>query len=497
MLKRNLSRLLAVFFILVWSSVGYAAMLEEKVQEYQYANGLRLLVVERHASPTFAAYLTIGVGAVDENSNTRGAAHLLEHMLFKGTQTLGTNDYAKEKPLLEEIAGVGARIDALKNDPLTDPAELQKLQARLVELQKEHQQYVVKDEFSSIYAENGGTGYNAFTSKDLTTYLISLPSNKLELWALIESDRMKNAVLREFYTERDVIHEERRRSYESRPGGMLYETLLANAFTVHPYRYPIIGWHSDIENLTLAETEDFHQRYYAPVNSVIALVGDVDFKQAVEVVGRYFGDIATGTPVPPVSAVEPDQRGEKRIHVTFDAEPQMAIAYHKPAMPAREDYVFDLIDLILSDGRTSRLYRSIVEQQQLAASVSTYGAPGSRFDNLFVISASPRYPHTVEEVEQAIYVELERLAAEPVSAAELTKALNRLRADHLRGMQSNGGLARTLTYMQTVARDWRYLARYDEVISTITADEIMAAAKTYLIARNRTVVTLSKETPGS
>lgn len=497
MLKRNSVRLTAVFFILLWAGAGMAASLEEKVQEHQFANGLRLLVVERHASPTFAAYLTIGVGAVDENSDTRGAAHLLEHMLFKGTQTLGTTDYAREKPLLDEIAMVGASIDALKNDPRADPAELEKLRLRLAELQQEHGRYVVKDEFSRIYAENGGTGYNAFTSKDLTTYLVSLPSNKLELWAMIESDRMKNAVLREFYTERDVIQEERRRTYESRPGGMLYETLLANAFTVHPYRYPIIGWHSDIENLTLAETLDFHQRYYAPVNSVIALVGDVDFQQAVAVVGRYFGDIGPGTAVPPVPAVEPGQRGEKRVHVTFEAEPELAIAYHKPTLPAREDYVFDLIDLILSGGATSRLYRSIVEEQQLASDISTYGAPGSRYDNLFVISASPRYPHSIEEVEQAIYVELERLATEPVSTLELTKAVNRLRADHLRGMQSNGGLARTLTYLQTVARDWRYLARYDEVIATVTPEEIMAAAKTYLTARNRTVVTLSKEIPSS
>ncbi|PNU19443.1 insulinase family protein [Geothermobacter hydrogeniphilus] len=493
MLRSTLLRLSTAFFILFLCSPSRAATLEDKVREHQFANGLRLLVVERHASPTFAAYLTIGVGAVDENSETRGVAHLLEHMLFKGTKTLGTTDYAAEKPLLDKIAAVGGEIDRLKNDPAADRKRLKTLRQQLTELQKQHRRFVVKDEFSRIYAENGGTGYNAFTTKDSTTYLISLPSNKLELWALIESDRMKNAVLREFYTERDVIQEERRRSYESNPGGMLYETLIANAYTVHPYRNPIIGWHTDIANLTLAETREFHRRYYAPINTVIALVGDIDFDRAVAMVERYFGDIPPGTRVPPLAVVEPPQKGEKRIHIDFDAQPQMAIAYHKPTLPAREDYVFDLIDLILSGGPTSRLYKSLVQKQQLATRVSTYGAPGARYDNLFVISAAPRYPHTLAEVEQAIYAELERLTREPVSETELDKARNRLKVDHLQGMQSNNGLARSLTYFQTVAHDWRYLARYQQVISSITASEIMQVAKTYLTADNRTVVTLSKE----
>lgn len=487
--------LYATFFILLSSTSLWASPLEEKVQEHQFDNGLRLLVVERHASPTFSAYLTIGVGAVDETSETRGVAHLLEHMLFKGTKTLGTTDYTKEKPLLDQIAAVGGKIDRLKNDPDVDPVQLQKLRDELRSLQKKHSKFVVKDEFSRIYAQNGGSGYNAFTTKDSTTYLISLPSNKLELWALIESDRMKNAVLREFYTERDVIREERRRSYESSPGGMLYETLVANAYKVHPYRNPIIGWHSDIENLTLKETEDFHRRYYAPINTVIALVGDINFDQAVAMVGRYFGNIAPGTPVPPLSVVEPQQTGEKRVQIDFDAQPQLSIAFHKPTLPAREDYVFDLIDLILSGGRTSRLYKALVQDQQVAASVSTYGAPGSRYDNLFVISAAPRYPHSLQDVEKAIHVELARLASVPVSAEELAKARNRLKTDQLHGMQSNSGLARSLTYFQTVAKDWRYLARYQEAISDVTAEEIMQVARTYLIKDNSTVVTLSKENP--
>jgi predicted Zn-dependent peptidase len=480
-----------LLFLLI-ATAAIAQPLEEKVREHTFANGLKLLVVERHESPTVAAYITIGVGSVDETSPQRGVAHLLEHMLFKGTQTLGTTDFKKEKPLLEAIEKVGSALDALKNRKDGDPQRLAELTEQLAKLQQEHKQYVVKDEFSRIYAENGGAGYNAFTSKDLTTYLVSLPANKLELWAAIEADRMQNAVLREFYTEREVVREERRRSYESSPDGMLYENLIATAFTVHPYRHPVIGWDSDIRNLSLAETRDFLHRYYAPVNTVIALVGDIDTAAAIRLVERYFGPIPAGTPVPPVTAVEPPQRGEKRLHIEFDAEPQVAIAFHKPTLPERDDYVFDLIDLILANGRTSRLYRSLVLEKQLATSVSVYGAPGARYNNLFIIAAVPRHPHTTAEVEAAIHAELARFGHEPVSAAELEQARNRLRVDRLRMLKGNNGLARMLTYYQTVAGGWRYLVTYDREVATITAEEVMAVARAYFVPANRVVVSLGK-----
>jgi predicted Zn-dependent peptidase len=489
---RRLGAALLLLLLLLGAAAAFAQPLEEKVREHTFANGLRLLVVERHESPTIAAYITIGVGSVDETSPQRGVAHLLEHMLFKGTKTLGTTDYKKEKPLLEAIEQAGSALDALRNRQDADPQKLAELTERLARLQQEHKRYVVKDEFSRIYAENGGVGYNAYTSKDLTTYLVSLPANKLELWAAIEADRMQNAVLREFYTEREVVREERRRSYESSPDGMLYENLIATAFTVHPYRHPVIGWDSDIRNLSLVETRDFLHRYYAPVNTVIALVGDIDTDAAIGMVERYFGPIPPGTPVPPVTAVEPPQRGEKRLHIEFDAEPQVAIAFHKPTLPERDDYIFDLIDLILANGRTSRFYRSLVLEKELATAVSTFGAPGSRHDNLFVISAAPRHPHTAAEVEAAVYAELERLGREPVSADELEQARNRLRVDRLRMLKGNSGLARMLTYYQTVAGDWRYLVSYDREVATVTAEEVMTAARTYFTTVNRTVVTLGK-----
>jgi predicted Zn-dependent peptidase len=484
--------LLCVVTFLLISGPVQSAPLEERVIGYSLDNGLKLLVVERHDAPVVSAYITIGVGSVHETSETRGVAHLLEHMRFKGTRTLGTTDFRAEQPLLREIEQVGSELDALRIEPDRNRERIAALQVRLAELQEQHKKYVVKDVFAQIYSENGGVGFNAFTSKDMTTYLISLPSNKLELWALVESDRMRNSILREFYTERDVIREERRRSYDTNPSGLVYEALLANAFTMHPYRNPIIGWHSDIANLTLKETRDFMERYYAPINTVIALVGDVRAEQALVLVEKYFGDLPTGTPVPVVAAVEPAQEGEKRVTINFDAEPQLAIAFHKPTLPHKDDYTFDLIDQILGQGRTSRLYKSLVEEQQLATSVSVYGAPGARYPNLFVINAIPRYPHTSAEVEAAIYRELDQLKAVPVSDLELTKARNRLVTDQLRQLKTNQGLARMLTSYQSLLGDWRYLAEYEQEIERLTAEDLMAVARTYFTEQNRTVVSLEK-----
>ncbi|TLM68889.1 MAG: insulinase family protein [Deltaproteobacteria bacterium] len=490
MLTRCLFLLTAVLLAPV---LALATPLADKVVEHRLGNGLRLLMVERHDTPTVSAYITLGVGSVHESSETRGVAHLLEHMLFKGTTTLGTTDYRAEEPLLLEIEQVGSELDRLRLQPAADPVRVADLEARLKTLQEQHKAFVVKDAFAQLYSESGAVGFNAFTSKDMTTYLVSLPANKLELWALLESDRMKNAVLREFYTERDVVREERRRSYESNPDGLLYETLVSTAFTVHPYRNPIIGWHTDIANLTLAETRDFLRRYYAPVNTTIALVGDFRAAEAVALVERYFGGIAPGEPVPAVAAVEPEQAGEKRVAIEFDAEPQLAIAFHKPTLPDRDDYAFDLIDQVLGQGRTSRLYRRLVEKEQLATAVAVYGAPGSRYPNLFVIEAVPRHPHTSAEVEAAILDELERLKNEPVSATELTRARNRLLTDNLRALRSNSGLARMLTTYQVLAGDWRYLVDYETRIGELTAEDLRATAQRWFTSKNRTAVTLQRK----
>ncbi len=482
--------ILTLLFITTFAQGGFSAQsLKDKVQEYHLDNGATVLLVERHNSPTVAAYISFCVGGANETSEELGVAHLLEHMLFKGTKTLGTTNYPVEKKLLVQIKNVGQQIDKMKNSHQADEQEFQQLRDQLAELQQQQQKLVVKNEFSRIYAEHGGVGYNAYTGKDSTTYLINLPANKLELWAAIESDRLQNAVFREFYTERDVVHEERRRSYESSPGGLMYETLLATAYKVHPYRNPIIGWNSDIENLDPDRIREFFDKYYAPTNMVITLVGDFDGQSTLKMIDNYFGKLKPGTPVPPIIAREPEQQGERRVLVNFDAEPQLMIAYHKPTLPHRDDYIFDIIMQILTDGRTSRLYRSLVIEKQLVTDADAFGAPGSRYNNLMVLSLEPRSNISSTAVETAVYAELERLKTEPLSDTELNVARKQIMTSIMRGLKGNSGLARMLSSYQMLG-GWRYLVNYETELNTITSAEIMEVANRYLTADNRTVVTL-------
>ncbi|HTG81020.1 MAG TPA: pitrilysin family protein [Geobacteraceae bacterium] len=472
----------------------FGAGLADKVREHTLNNGLKLLMVERHTSPTVAAWIRFKVGSVDERSDERGLAHLLEHMLFKGTTTLGTTDYAAEKPLLDKIEETAQEMMAEQaKREKGDAKRIGELKKELDRLEAEAEKYVVKEEFSVIYSRNGGAGYNAFTAKDGTTYLINIPSNKLELWAAIESDRMQNAVLREFYTERDVVAEERRRSSEAEPMGRLWETFQAAEFMAHPYGQPTIGWMSDISFLSRAKAEAFLHKYYAPNNAIVAIVGDIDPEATIALVERYFGNIPPKTPVGPVETVEPPQAGEKRVEVMGDAEPQLLIAFHKPAIAHPDDYVFDVIDMLLSEGRTSRLYKKLVVEQQLATEVGTFTGPGSRYPNLFVIEATPRAPHTAAEVEKAIEAELERLKTEPVTDRELQQILNTLEYEEYRQMSSNGGLARNLTEYEAVTGSWRYLIEHRQKVAKVTPADVVRVAQKYLVEENRAVGFIMKK----
>lgn len=486
-------RVSVTFIVLLSAATCFGQGLAEKVHEHTLKNGMKLLMVPRHTSPTVAAWIRFKVGSVDERSDERGLAHLLEHMLFKGTKTLGTKDYAAEKPILDRIEVTAQKLMAeqIKREK-ADPKLVEELTKELRSLEKEAEKYVVKEEFADIYARNGGSGYNAFTSKDGTTYIINLPANKMELWAAIESDRMQNPVLREFYTEMNVVKEERRRSYDAQPEGKLWETYLANAFNAHPNGQPIIGWMSDIENLTRTKAERFLKKYYAPNNAIVAIVGDIDPQQTIALVEKYFGAIPAGEPVGPVAVEEPQQAGEKRTEVIGDAEPELMIGYHKPTLPAPDDYVFDVIDMLLTNGRTSRLYQKLVLEKQLATSVSSFSAPGSRYPNLFILSASPRAPHTVSEVETAIYEELDRLKTEPMTAKELQQILNHLEFQESSQMASNGGLARNLTEYEAVAGDWRYLIEHRQKVAAITPADVMRVAKQYFTRENRNVGFITK-----
>ncbi len=468
--------------------------LESNVKKVVLSNGLTVLLFERHTGPTVSFYIRHRVGAVDEANGKTGAAHFLEHMMFKGTETIGTADYRKEKKILEKINRIGNALDNEKmKGEKADKNLLIGLSKELSALQEQDKRLTVSNEIDRLYTENGAVDLNASTGQDITTYHVSLPANKIELWARIESDRMMNPVFREFYTERDVIMEERRQSIESDPDGKLMEQFLAAAFQAHPYGRPVLGWPSDMSYLDPGYIRDFFSAYHAPDNTVIAIAGDIDASAALKIVKKYFGNIKRQGIRPRHVTEEPAQKGERRVEVSFDANPQMIIGYHKPAMPSHEDYVFDVIEGILAEGRTSRFYKTLVEEKGLAESIQiANGFPGSRYNNLFTVFAAPRHPHTNAELETAIYSEIERLKKEEVSPKELETVKNRLKADFIRGLASNSGMASKLSYYEIMTGDYRYLSNHINIIEKITPADIIKEAKQYLTKENRTVASIVK-----
>lgn len=471
-----------------------AQNLEDRVVEHIYPNGLKLLMIERHTSPTIAPFILFKAGSVDESDDSRGIAHMLEHMLFKGTKTIGTTDYENEKVVLDEIDKIGDQLDLERaKGARANEDKITELEASLKAQQDIAEQYSVSGEYTEIYTKHGSTGFNAGTSVDFTIYTVELPSNKLELWAMLESDRLKNAVLRQFYVEREAVKEERRMSVESQPGGKLYEQFMAAAFTAHPYGMPIIGWPSDIALLNRKKAEEFFKIHYAPNNSVMVIVGDINVEKTIKLIEKYFGDIPSQPLPDEVTVKEPKQEGERRIDVEFDAEPRLMIGFHKPTVPHFDDYVLDMISAILSDGRTSRFYKNIVEESIAVSANSINGYPGARYDNLFVINATPSSPNTTIDVEEAIYEQLELLKNEPVEEKEFKRILKQIDAGFIRALSSNAGMANQLAFYESIAGDWRYILDWRKKMYEITPDDIMRVAKTYFNKSNRTVATLVKK----
>ena len=363
--------------------------LADRVIEHKLANGMTVLMVERHQAPIVSVNMTFGVGGVNEQVGQTGLAHLYEHMAFKGTRTVGTRDYEREQAVLDDLARVGTELDRHEREeaaraqaegkPPVPSETVQQLQRRFKELQEKAGEYVVGNEMALLYQRHGGVGLNASTGKDITRYVISLPANRLPLWAALESDRMAHPVLREFYKEREVVMEERRLRTDDSPNGLLYETFTSTAFQAHQYGVPTIGWGSDILSLTPAATEAFFKTYYGPNNATVAIVGDINPKEVIALIEQTFGKIPAAPPIPSLVTEEPPQRGERRVEIEFDAEPALAIGYHKPTIGHPDDFVFDVIDEVLTEGVTSRLYSTLVRDKRLAASVlSDTNYPGER-----------------------------------------------------------------------------------------------------------------------
>ncbi|EQA45116.1 peptidase M16 inactive domain protein [Leptospira broomii serovar Hurstbridge str. 5399] len=473
--------------------------LEARVRKVVLKNGIRLLLMKREGSPTVAVYTKFLVGSVDETPEIAGTAHLLEHMLFKGTKNIGTNNYEKEKIYLEQIRVWGKRLDsyrikereyiqnkeAIPEDFIKEKAVLE---TRFKSLLDFHRRFVVSNEDSYIYDKNGGTGFNAYTTDDVTNYQILLPSNRLEIWAKLESDRLKNPILREYYTERDVVLEERRMRVDNQGLGILREKFLGAAFEKHPYRMPVIGYESNLPFLDIDKTEDFFRRNYRPGNMAIAIVGDLDFAAAEALVRKYFEDIPDGSPAQPIRQKETYDHDTRRVSVRHSSGPMKVMGWLTPAPPHIDRPVLDLIDAILTQGETGRLYKRLVLREKLAQKVSCWtGEPGERYDSLFAIYVTNVRGADPDKIETSILEEIETLKNESVSDEELLKIKNQIVADYIRGLNSNGKLADVLTYYELLAGNWAAIFDDYSQLDRVSSEDIKRVAKKYFVPRNLTV----------
>ena len=479
--------------------VGVAAQeVELNVVERTLKNGMRVLMVERHDNPTVSLYMLFKVGGVNDPEGKTGIAHLLEHMMFKGTKAYGTTNYKAELPLMDQIDRTYAELAAERaklDFPLqrADEEKIRRLEERLQTLQEEQKQYIVTDELAQTYQRLGGVGLNASTGDDSTQYFVSLPSNQLEVWAMLESDRIANPVFREFYSERDVVHEERRMRTDTNPDGLLWENFAATAFQAHPYRNPVVGWPSDIDNLTREEVLQYFKTYYAPNNAIAAIVGDIYPAKTMALMEKYFGSIPAQRQPRRHLSQEPEQQGERGVVVSFDAQPQFYIGYHTPPTGHEDTYALDVLAQLLSgvtrSSRTGRLYRSLVLDKKVALGADASSST-QLYPSLFLITATPAQGKTIAEVETAIYEEIEKLQQSPPTEEELTLVRNAADASFVRALRSNTGIARIIAYVEYIAGSWRYLLTEQEKLKAVTAEQVQQVAKKYFSEHNRTVAEL-------
>lgn len=484
-----------VLFLNVFINSSFAQSIEDKVTVHKLNNGMTFVFLERHKVPTFAAVYGFKFGGVDEVTGLTGIAHLLEHMAFKGTTRIGTKDYAKEKPIMEKINKLGDEWSKeLMKGEFADKQKIEKIKEEMKRLESEQKDYLTHLEIVDLYREGGGIQVNASTGSDATRFTAALPANQLELWCLIESERIKDPVFREFYTERSVVQQERKQVIGGRPIMKFMEVFKATAFVAHPYRNPVIGWESDIETVTLEEVMDFREKYYVPNNCVAALVGDIYPEKAIPLVEKYFGDIPRGPDVPEVRTIEPKQLGEIKFVMEAKGQPALRIGYHKPTTPHKDAYAMFVIMQVLTGGRTSRLQKDFVEERKLATQIwCAWSFGGQRYDNLFLFQGAPKAPHTHEELEKAIDEHIEKLKTEPVKDRELQKIMNAIEFQKATSLSNNFALAGRLMSSQLLRGDWRVGFQLEDRILEVTPEDIMRVSKKYFTKENRTVGYLVKK----
>jgi predicted Zn-dependent peptidase len=474
------------------------ASFEKRITVKTLNNGLTVLVCERPEAPVFSFFTHVDVGSVQEVPGITGLAHMFEHMAFKGTDRIGTTDYEKERVALEKVEQSYHTYDTVRRSTDHDEATVRQLEKAWKDAIAEADRFVVRNEFGEIVEREGGVGLNAFTSNDETGYFYSLPANRVELWAWLESERFLKPVLREFYKERDVVFEERRLRTDSQPEGRLFEQFLAAAFIAHPYQRPVVGWASDLTTFSATDASEFYKKYYVPSNMVVTIVGGVKADDVFPIVEKYFGRLPEGPKPEPTRTVEPPQNAERIVILREQTQPYYCEGYHRPDSRDPDHAVYNAIADVLSKGPTSRLYRSLVRDKKIAVFAGGFNeTPGDKYPHLFVFWTVPSTGHTPQEVSDALHAELDRIRNEDVTDEELQSVKTRAKADLIRRLASNQGLAFQLGTAQARFGDWREVFRQVERIDKVTKADVRRVANRVFLPANRTVARIETTKPAA
>lgn len=464
----------------------YLDRVMQRITEFKLDNGMKFIVLERNQAPVVSFLTYADVGGANEPEGKTGVAHFLEHLAFKGTTRIGTKDYKAEKPILDKLDSLWQQIQSAK--AAGKQQEVAKLEAEFQKLEAQASELVKQNELGQIVEKAGGVGLNATTSTDATRYFYSFPSNKLELWMSLESERFLDPVFREFFKEKEVILEERRMRVENSPIGMMLEAFIDKAYTEHPYRRPVIGYDRDLRNLSREDVAEFFQTYYVPNNLTLAVVGDVKAAEVKRLAEIYFGRYPAKPKPQSTLKPEPKQTETREVTLRLPTQPWYLEGYHQPAMNHPDYVIYELIGSLLSEGRTSRLYKSLVEQQRIALTAQGFsGFPGDKYPSMMLFYALTAPGHSVDEVAKALQSEINRLKTEPVSAKELERVKTQARAELLRSLDSNSGMASSLVEYEVKTGSWKNLFKELETIEAVTPADIQRVANTTFVPENRTI----------
>ena len=489
-MKSRNSKWLAVFFLCATAAFAQdIASFEKRITVKKLSNGLTVLICERPEAPVFSFYTHVDAGSTQDPYGQTGLAHMFEHMAFKGTDTIGTTNYPAEKAALAKVETAYVSYIRARDQRLgRNDQEVKQLEKDWHDDIAEAQKYVIPEQFSEILESSGGQDINASTDYDETNYFYSLPVNRLELWAYLESARFSHPVMREFYKERNVVIEERRMRTDSNPVGRLIEQFTTAAFQAHQYHRPTIGWMSDLNSFSATDAQKFFDNYYVPSNMVVTVVGDVRTAEAMPIIEKYFSRIPSHEKPDERTTTEPPQNSERRVVLTETAQPFYIEGYHRPDYRSPDDAVYDAIADLMSEGRTSRLYRALVRDKKIASdSAGLANYPGTKYPQLFAFYAVPMPGHKPQEMGDAIHTEIEKIKTQDISDEELKMIKTRAKANLIRGLGDNSGLAFQLGMAEARYGDWRELFRQVDRIEKITKADIRRVANETFKDKNRTV----------